>query len=102
MNIEQIVVTFWHQAMETQIGLVMVTSTSSTKGDISRHSEVVKFKHIRNTSKSEKKSRSCSSEAGVDNNDDDDMQTGGNWVNYDVKYALLDALKTWRGRGQLS
>ena len=101
MNFEQLVVTFWHQAMETQIGLVVVTSTSSTKGDISRHSEVVEFKHIRNTSKSDKKSCLCSTKAGVDNNDDD-MQNGGNWVNYDVKYALLDALKTWRGRGQLS
>ena len=76
----------------------MVMSTSSTKGDVSRHSEVVEFKHIRNTSKSVKESCFCCTKAGVDNNDDDDMQTGGNWVNCNVKYAL----KTWRGRGQLS
>ena len=39
---------------------------------------------------------SCRTKAGMNN--DDDMQNGGNWVNCDVKYAL----KTWRGRGQLS
>ena len=100
MNIEQLEVKFWHGNLHqtTQIHIC----TSSTKCDVSRHSEVVEFKHVRNTSKSEKESRSCSSEAGVDNNDDDGMQNGDNWVNYDVKYALLDALKTWRGRGQLS
>ena len=93
MNIEQLVVIFWLR--KRKLRLVMVTSTSSTKGDISRHSKVVKFKHVRNASKSDKKSR-----VGVDN-DDDEMLNGGNWFNYDVKFAL-DALKTWRGRGQLS
>ena len=44
----------------------MKISTSSTKGDVSRHSEVVEFKHIRNTSKSDKKSL-----VGVYNDDDE-------------------------------